>query len=42
MTSIKGVFAGGDIAGETQTVAWAAKSGRDSAEKIIDYLNKPV
>lgn len=39
MTSIKGVFAGGDIARETQTVAWAARSGRDVAEKIEKYLS---
>lgn len=37
-TSIPKVFAGGDIVGEKATVAWAAKSGRNSAEKIIQYL----
>lgn len=34
-TSIKNVYAGGDIAGEKQTVAWAARSGRNVAESII-------
>lgn len=34
-TSIPKVFAGGDIAGEKATVAWAARSGRDVAEKIL-------
>ena len=37
-TSIPKVFAGGDIVGEKATVAWAARSGRNSAEKIIQYL----
>ncbi len=32
-TSIPKVFAGGDIVGEKATVAWAARSGRNSAEK---------
>ena len=34
-TSIKNVYAGGDIAGEKQTVAWASRSGRNAAESII-------
>ncbi len=34
-TSLKNVYAGGDIAGEKQTVAWAARSGRNAAENII-------
>ena len=34
-TSIKNVYAGGDIAGEKQTVAWAARSGRNATESII-------
>lgn len=34
-TSNPKVFAGGDIAGNKGTVAWAAKSGRDAAEQII-------
>lgn len=37
-TSIKNVYAGGDIAGEKQTVAWAARSGRNAAESIIKNL----
>ena len=39
-TSIKGVFAGGDVVGERKTVAWAARSGRDAAEKIIKKLKE--
>lgn len=39
-TSIPKVFAGGDIAGEKSTVAWAAKSGRKAAEKIIEFMQK--
>ena len=38
MTSKKGVFAGGDIARGIATVVWAARSGRDAAEKIEEYL----
>ena len=38
-TSNPKIFAGGDLAGQKSTVAWAARSGRDSAEKIIDYLS---
>lgn len=37
-TSMKNVYAGGDIAGEKQTVAWAARSGRNAAESIIKNL----
>ena len=32
------VFAGGDIAGAKGTVAWAARSGRDAAYSIMEYL----
>lgn len=32
------VFAGGDLVGSKGTVAWAARHGRDAAEKIKDYL----
>ena len=39
-TSIEKVFAGGDIVGEKQTVAWAARSGRNAAEKILEYITK--
>lgn len=34
-TSMKNVYAGGDVAGAKATVAWAARSGRDVAERII-------
>ena len=36
-TSINKVFAGGDIVGQKAIVAWAARSGRDAAEKILKY-----
>ena len=36
-TSISKVFAGGDIVGQKATVAWASRSGRDAAEKILKY-----
>lgn len=35
-TSMKNVFAGGDIVGAKATVAWAARTGRDVAEYIIN------
>lgn len=37
-TSNPKIFAGGDIVGTKGTVAWAAKSGRDAAEAINEYL----
>lgn len=37
-TSNPKIFAGGDIAGCKGTVAWAARSGRDAAYSIIEYL----
>ncbi len=37
-TSIPNVYAGGDIAGEKATVAWAANSGRNAAYSIIKEL----
>lgn len=37
-TSNPKIFAGGDIAGAKGTVAWAARSGRDAANAIIDFL----
>ena len=37
-TSNPKIFAGGDIAGAKGTVAWAARSGRDAACAIIEYL----
>lgn len=39
-TSDNKIYAIGDLAGNTQTVAWAAKSGRDTAENIIDEFLK--
>lgn len=38
-TSKENIFAGGDIAGNMGTVAYAARAGRNSAESIIEYLN---
>lgn len=38
MTSKEGIFVGGDLADNKATVAFASRSGRDSAEKIIEYL----
>lgn len=37
-TSHKKVFAGGDISGQNSTVAWAARDGREVANKIAEYL----
>ena len=37
-TSNPKIFAGGDVAGEKSTVAYAARSGRDAAYAIIKYL----
>ena len=37
-TSNPKIFAGGDLAGCKGTVAWAARSGRDAANKIKEYL----
>ena len=39
-TSREKVFAGGDLAGAKGTVAWAARTGRDAAEEIQEYLLK--
>ena len=38
-TSNPKVFAGGDLAGTKGTVAWAAKSGREAAKSIVEFLN---
>ena len=38
-TSNKKVFAGGDLANEIQTVAWAARSGRNAAKSIIKLMS---
>jgi len=40
MTSKEKIFAGGDLSGFKSTVAWAAKSGREAAESIKEYLIK--
>ena len=37
-TSNPKVFSGGDLAGIKGTVAWAAKSGREAANKIVGFL----
>ena len=37
-TSNLKVFAGGDVVGQTATVAWAERDGRETAKKIIEYL----
>jgi len=37
-TSIKGVFAAGDIVRGASLVVWAIKDGRDVAQSIINYL----
>lgn len=36
------VFAGGDLAGCKGTVAWAARSGREAADRIKEYLNVTI
>lgn len=38
MTSKTGIFAAGDLCGTKSTVAWACRSGRDTAYSVIDYL----
>ena len=38
MTSINGVFAGGDLIGQKATVAWAARAGRKAADAIDAIL----
>lgn len=38
-TSHEKVFAGGDVAGQNSTVAWAARDGREIANRIAEYLN---
>lgn len=39
-TSIENVYAGGDVAGDKATVAWAARTGRDVAEIIENKRSK--
>lgn len=38
-TSKSNVFAGGDLVGTKATVAWAAKTGREAANKILEKLS---
>jgi len=38
-TSDSKIFAGGDVAGNRATVAWASRAGRNAAYSIIKYLN---
>ena len=38
-TSNSKIFAGGDLAGVKQTVAWASKSGRETAKNILNMLH---
>lgn len=40
MTSRNKIFAGGDLSGTKQTVAWASRSGREAANAIMNYLEK--
>lgn len=40
MTSRNKVFAGGDLSGTKQTVAWASRSGREAANAIMKFLEK--
>lgn len=40
MTSRNKIFAGGDLSGTKQTVAWASRSGREAANAIMKYLEK--
>ena len=37
-TSKKKIFAGGDLIGTKATVAWAARSGREAAKEIKEFL----
>lgn len=39
-TSEKNVFAAGDVMGGKQTVAWAARAGRNAAEQIDSLIQK--
>ncbi len=42
MTNNSKVFAGGDLTSNIKTVAWASRSGRTIAYKILDYLQENV
>lgn len=37
-TSKSNIFAGGNLIGQKETVAWASYSGREAAKNIIEYL----
>ena len=37
-TSNEKIYAGGDLVGEKSTVAWAARSGRETAKSIISNI----
>jgi len=39
MTSLPGVFAGGDIVRGASLVVWAIRDGRDAAEAMHDYMS---
>ena len=39
-TNNEKIFAGGDVVGQTATVAFAASDGRNAAERIEEYLKK--
>jgi glutamate synthase (NADPH/NADH) small chain len=41
-TSNKKIFAGGDITDTPSTVAYAARSGRDAAQSIIQYIEGKI
>lgn len=40
MTSREKIFSAGDLIGNKSTVAWAARSGRDTAKCIAEYLEE--
>ena len=40
MTSLKGVFAAGDIVRGASLVVWGIKDGRDAADHIHEYLEQ--
>ena len=41
-TSKEKIYAGGDVAGDKETVAWAARAGREAAEAIKNNLNNNI
>ena len=42
MTSLDGVFAAGDIVRGASLVVWAIRDGRDAADSIHKYLQRPA